>query len=80
MCPDEAKLLESIDQKLTALLSISVDEHLRSNPELVEPRPRSIDRLLRDAGLPTTEIANILGKTSRAVQKMLKKEKPHGDD
>jgi hypothetical protein len=64
-------LLKAMDRKLSALLSISVDQTLRSSQGLAKPRPRSIDRLLSDAGLLGTEIARILGKTPQAVSQIL---------
>lgn len=65
--------LTSIETKLTALLAITVDRHIRDTG-IAAPRPRSIDTLLRDAGLSAQEIGGILGKTQRAVQMMWKKD------
>lgn len=65
--------LESIEAKLTALLAITVDRYIRETG-VATPRPRSIDTLLRDAGLTAQQIADILGKTPRAVQMMWKKD------
>lgn len=39
--------------------------------ELAKPKPRSVDRMLADVGLPTPEIAALLGKTERAVRMQL---------
>ena len=38
---------------------------------VAQPKPRSVDRLLADAGLDTGTIAKMLGKTDRAVQLQL---------
>lgn len=64
--------IESMDRKLSALLSIVVDQHLRRTPDLANPRPRNIDRILSDAGMLGTEIAATLGKTPQAVSQALK--------
>jgi hypothetical protein len=69
---DEA-ILRSIDAKLSALLAIVTDQHLRETG-IAKPRPRSIDRLLTDAGLTPQQIGKLLGKTDRAVQKLLHEE------
>lgn len=68
---ESAATLLRIERRLTALLSIEIDKHLRASPELAKPRPRSIDRLLSDAGLKGTEIAAILGKSPQAVSQAL---------
>lgn len=68
----ELEVLLRIERKISALLSISVDQHLRSTDALAKPRPRSIDRLLSDAGLLGTEIAATLGKSPQAVSQSLK--------
>lgn len=57
---------DSLEAKVTALLAISVDRYLRETG-IAKPRPRSIDRLLVDAGLPVKDVARVLGKTDRAV-------------
>lgn len=72
--PDEA--LRSIDTKLAALLAITVEQYLRNTSGAAKPRPRSIDKLLHDAGLTHSEIGNLLGKTRQAVSQILDKEKP----
>ena len=64
-------LLRGIDRKLSALLAVSVDQSLRSSEGLAKPRPRTIDRLLSDAGLLGTEIARTLGKSPQAVSQVL---------
>lgn len=68
----ELEVLLRIERKMSALLSIAIDQHLRSNDGLAKPRPRSIDRLLSDAGLLGTEIAAALGKSPQAVSQALK--------
>jgi hypothetical protein len=64
----------SLEAKVSALLAIQVDRYLRETG-LAQPRSRSIDRLLADAGLPRREIASLLGKTERAVNKLLASER-----
>lgn len=66
-------ILQSIDAKLSALLAILTDQHLRETG-VAKPRPRSIDRLLTDAGLTPQQIGKLLGKTDRAVTKLLQEE------
>jgi hypothetical protein len=65
--------LERIDAKLAALLAISVDRYLRETG-IARPKPRSIDRMLSDVGLNASDIASLLGKTERAVYKVLQEE------
>ncbi len=67
--------LQRIDAKLSALLAITVDGYLRDT-EIARPKPRSIDRLLSDAGLGTGDIAKLLGKTERAVNLQLQNANP----
>jgi DNA-binding transcriptional ArsR family regulator len=62
--------LERIDQKLSALLAITVDQHLRAT-DIAKPRPRTIDRLLDDVGLSGAEIGRLLGKSPQAVSQAL---------
>jgi hypothetical protein len=58
--------LERIDAKLGALLALILDSYLRQTG-VAQPKPRSVDRLLADAGLNPATIAKMLGKTERAV-------------
>lgn len=67
------EVLKSIDTKLSALVAIHTHRLLVETPDLAKPRPRSVDRLLHDAGLSQQEIANVLGKTTQAVGQVLKK-------
>jgi len=67
------KLLHSIDAKVTAMLAIQVYRTLLEDPELASPRPRSIDKLLYDAGLTQLQIASVLGKSVQAVSQMIKR-------
>jgi hypothetical protein len=66
----EQKTLESIDAKLGGLLVLLLDLYLRDT-DLAKPKPRTVDKMLSDVGLPTAEIASLLGKTERAVQMQL---------
>jgi hypothetical protein len=68
------ELLERIDSKLAALLALVLDAHLRESG-IAKAKERSIDRLLTDAGLSAQTIAALLGKTDRAVTKMLQTER-----
>ena len=70
----EEATLKDIDYKLAALLAITVDQYVRETG-IARPKPRSIDRLLADAGLPTKQIAALLGKTDRAVNLVLASER-----
>jgi hypothetical protein len=68
--PRDTDVLASIDAKLTALLALAV---ATTADDL--PSRRSPDRLLVEAGLSTAQAAQVLGKTERAVQLVLQKEK-----
>lgn len=70
---DVLEVLRSIDAKASAMLAIQVHRTLIEDPDLAAPRPRSIDRLLYDAGLTQSQVATALGKTVQAVSQMLKK-------
>lgn len=70
-------LLDAIDTKLSALLALILDGHLRETG-IAKPKPRGIDRLLADAGLSPKQIATLLGKTDRAVRMQLAAEKEKG--
>jgi hypothetical protein len=64
------EVLERIDAKLGAILALTLDAYLRETG-VAQPKPRSVDKLLSDAGLNTATIARMLGKTDRAVQLQL---------
>src|ERR1700689_1281086 len=69
--PDETlAVLKRLDATLSALLAIAIDQHLRDTG-LAQPRPRSIDRMLVDAGLTASEVARLLGKSPQAVSQVL---------
>ena len=72
------QLLQSIDTKLGALVALHTHRLLLDDEDLAKPRPRSIDRLLLDAGLSQTEIGRMLGKTRQAVGQVLKRDSNHG--
>ena len=63
-------VLQRVDAKLGAILALLLDSYLRQTG-IAQPKPRSVDRLLADAGLNTATIAKVLGKTERAVQLQL---------
>ncbi|MGH3009999.1 MAG: hypothetical protein ACRDLM_11425 [Gaiellaceae bacterium] len=60
-------VLERIDAKIGALLVLTLDSYRRETG-VARPKPRSVDKMLADAGLNTATIAKMLGKTDRAVQ------------
>jgi hypothetical protein len=68
-------MLEAIDAKLTALVAVAVDVHLRIYGTQRQQRPRSLDRLLTDAGLSARDVGKLLGKTERAVHLALQAER-----
>lgn len=72
--PDEPKTLQSIDAKLGGILALMVDLYIRETG-VAKPKPRSIDKLLKDAGLDNAQISSLLGKTRRAVEMKLAEEK-----
>jgi hypothetical protein len=74
MDAESLEILRSIDARLSAMLAITVEDLLRRTPELATPRPRSIDRLLTDAGLDQGEVAALLGKSPQAVSQQLAKD------
>ena len=67
------QILKAMDRKLSALVAIHTQRLLVEDSDLAKPRPRSVDRLLHDAGLSQQEIADVLGKTRQAVGQVLKK-------
>jgi hypothetical protein len=67
---NDRALLESIDAKLSGILVLTLDSYLRQTG-VARPKERSIDRMLADVGLPTKTIAQLLGKTDRAVNLQL---------
>jgi hypothetical protein len=70
----ERELLESIDAKLGALLTLVLDGYLRQTG-IARPKERSVDKMLSDVGLSAQEIARLLGKTDRAVHLQLERER-----
>ena len=70
--------LRAIDNKLGALVAIHTYRLLMEDDDLAKPRPRSIERLLVDAGLSQAEVGRILGKTRQAVGQALMKGGGHG--
>jgi len=69
------QLLRSIDAKLGALLTLVLDGYLRETG-VAKPKERSVDRMLADVGLSAAMIAQLLGKTERAVHLQLAAPKP----
>lgn len=65
------QLLASIDAKLGALLTLTLDSYLRETG-IAKPKERSVDTMLAAVGLTAQQIAALLGKTDRAVQLQLK--------
>jgi hypothetical protein len=71
------EVLKRIETKLSALLGIVVDQHLRAT-DIAKPRPRTVDRMLTDVGLTGVEIGRLLGKTPQAVSQVLTKDGKSG--
>jgi hypothetical protein len=69
---EELEVLRSIDAKLGALVTIILDDYIRSH-SVPGAKEKPVEVMLHDAGLSTAEIANLLGKTQRAVQIALKR-------
>jgi hypothetical protein len=67
-------LLRSIDAKLGAILTLTLDSYLRQTG-VARPKERSVDRILSDVGLSAATIASLLGKTERAVNLQLQRER-----
>jgi hypothetical protein len=67
-------LLRSIDAKLGAILALTLDSYLRETG-VARPKERSVDRILSDVGLSAATIASLLGKTERAVNLQLQRER-----
>jgi hypothetical protein len=64
------ELLASIDAKLGALLTLTLDSYLRETG-IAKPKERSVDAMLARVGLTPQQIAALLGKTDRAVRMQL---------
>jgi hypothetical protein len=60
------EVMRSVDAKLSALLTLVLDGYLRQTGA-ARPKERSVDKMLADVGLPAAVIAQLLGKTERAV-------------
>jgi hypothetical protein len=60
------ELLEAIDAKVSALLTLVLDAYLRQTG-VARPKERSVDTMLFDVGVPASTISKLLGKTERAV-------------
>jgi hypothetical protein len=67
-------LLRQIDAKVSGMLVLVLDAYLRQTG-IARPRDRSVDKMLADVGIDNRAIAALLGKTERAVQKQLQKER-----
>jgi len=69
--PDETmQVLQRIDAKLGAILSLLADQ-LSREAAGNRHRPRTMDRMLTDAGLNPTEVGRVLGKSRQAVSQVL---------
>ena len=68
----EEQQLRAIEVKLAALLALELDTRLKGDTR-ARSKPRSLDKLLSDAGLEASEIAPLLGKTPTAVRQALKR-------
>ena len=66
-------LLRSIDAKLSAIVTLTLDSYLRTTG-IAKPKERSVDKMLADVGLSSQQIAALLGKTDRAVNLQLQGE------
>jgi hypothetical protein len=63
--------LRRIETRLNAILALLLEGFIRDAGLRDRREPRSPERMLRDAGLSTTEIAPLLGKSGRRVRKAL---------
>lgn len=67
---DELAVLTNIDKKLSALIALMVEQHLRET-ESTKYKPRSADRILTDLGMSGSEVGRLLGKSQQAVSQAL---------
>jgi hypothetical protein len=63
--------LGRIEVRLNAVLALLLERFIRDAGARDCREPRSPERILRDAGLSTSEIALLLGKSGRRVRKAL---------
>lgn len=70
----DEEMLEGISAKLGALLALAIEDRIQNSETADRRRPREIERLLRDVGLPTAEIARLVGKTPRRVRQVLEED------
>ena len=64
----EDEYLEAINAKLGAILALMLESRIRDSETIDRRKARSLEQLLKDAGLPNTEIATLLGKSARYVR------------
>ena len=60
MADETLAVLKQLDAKLSVIVAIAVDQHLRETGR-AQPRPPSIEQILVDAGLTGTEAGRLLG-------------------
>jgi IS30 family transposase len=64
--------LRAIEVRVAALLALELDTRLKQDSRS-RSKPRSLDKLLSDAGLEAAEIAPLLGKSPTAVRQALQR-------
>jgi IS30 family transposase len=69
---NELQVLQSIDRKLSALISLLADLRQRTAEQGDKSAPK-VEALLHKAGLSSPEIANLIGKDPQAVRKAIQR-------
>ena len=74
MADETLEVLKSIDRKLSAVIALLADDHMRVT-DTGRQRFRSLDRILTDQGLSGTQVGRVLGKSQQAVSQALARDR-----
>ena len=75
MFPMDKELLESIDRKMSVILSLLIEQREIASGELNREKLPKIEVVLKKTGFDAKEVAYFLGKKVEAVRKTLQRAK-----